>query len=190
MDTCYICNKTLIMKNYRDCIRDHCHISGRYRVAAHNACNLQMRLSTTIPVVFHNFCGYDVHLLIQVISKVQGNVNCIPNNKEKYISFSLGQLRFIDSVQFLLALLDRLVKAQDPTTMNITREYKPDDEKRNLLLRKGIYLYEHMDDWAQFHEPKLPPRDAFHNMLNYEGITNGDYNHVQKVWSTFGCKTM
>ena len=143
-DICYICDKSFIKKNGRDCIRDHCHITGRYRGAAHNACNIQMRLSTTIPVVFHNLRGYNSHLLMQAISKVQGNVSRIPNNTEKYISFFLGQLRFIDSVQFLLASLERLVKA-----------HEPDDEKRNLLLRKGIYPYEHMDDWVRFHEPQL-----------------------------------
>ena len=46
---------------------------------------------------------------MQAISKVEGKVSCIPNNTEKYISFSLGQLRFIDSAQFLLASLDKLV---------------------------------------------------------------------------------
>ena len=178
------------MKNYWNCVREQCHITERYRGAAHNACNLQLRLSTAIPAVFHNLHGYDSHLLMQAISKMQGNVNCIPNNTEKYISFSLEQLRFIDSVQYLLASLDRLVKAQDLTTMHITREYEPDDEKCNLLLRKGVYPYEHMDDWARFHEPKLPPRDAFYSALNYEGITDGDYDNAQKVWSIFGCKTM
>ena len=43
----------------------------------------------------HNLRGYDSHLLIQAISKVEGRVSCIPNNTEKYIFFSLGQLRFI-----------------------------------------------------------------------------------------------
>ena len=127
---------------------------------------------------------------MQAISKVQGNVSCISNNMEKYISFSLRQLHFINNVQFLLASLDKLVNAQDPTIMHTTSEYEPDDEKRNLLLGKGVYLYEHMDDWALFHEPKLPPQDAFYSTLNDEGITDGDYDHTQKVCSTFGCKAM
>ena len=47
-----------------------------------------------------------------------------------------------------------------------------------------------MDDWARFYEAKLPPRDAFYSPLNDERITDGDYNHAQKVWSTFKSKTM
>ena len=63
--------------------------------------------------------------------------------------------------------------------MHITREYEPDDKNRNLLLRKSD-PYEHMNDWARF--PKLPPPDAFYSTLNDEGITNGDYDHGQKVY--------
>ena len=105
---CHVCGKPL----KKDSVRDHCHITGKYRGAAHNACNLKLRLNpktTNIPVVFHNLRGYDAHLLMQAISKVKGKISCIPNNMEKYISFGLGQLRFIDSAQFLLASLDQLV---------------------------------------------------------------------------------
>ena len=93
---CHVCDELL----KGDCVKDHCHITDRYRGAAHSACNLKLRLSpktTIIPVVFHNLRGYDSHLLVQAISKVEGRVSCIPNNTEKYISFSLGQLRFINS---------------------------------------------------------------------------------------------
>ena len=61
---------------------------------------------TIIPVVFHNLRGYDSHLIMQAISETEGNVNVIANNMEKYISFSIGQLRFLDSLQFLNTSLD------------------------------------------------------------------------------------
>ena len=66
-------------------------------------------------------CVAMTHLLMQAISKAEGRVHCIPNNTEKHISFSLGQLRFIDSVQFLLASHDRLVAANPPEAFRITR---------------------------------------------------------------------
>ena len=144
-------------------MRDHCHITGKYRGAAHNACTLKLRLNpktTTIPVVFHNLRGCDSHLLMQAISKVEGRVSCIPNNTEKYISFSLGQLRFIDSAQFLLASLDKLVAANPPEAFQITAQYEPNRERRELLMRKGVYPYEYMDTWDRFTEPKLPPSTA------------------------------
>ena len=174
-------------------IRDHCHITGQYRGAAHNACNFKLRLNpktTPIPVVFHNLRGYDSHLLMQAISKVKGKVSCIPNNTEKYISFSLGQLRFIDSAQFLLAPLDKLVAANRPEAFQITAQYEPNEARRKLIMRKGVYPYEYMDSWARFEETQLPPKEAFHRKLSDENINEADYAHAQQVWTTFGCKTL
>ena len=105
---------------------------------------------------------------MQAMSKVEGKVSCIPNNTEKYISLSLGQLRFIDSAQFLLASLDRLVSANQPEAFRVTAKYEPDEEKRSLLFRKGVYPYEYMDSWGRFTEPQLPPKEAFYSKLSDE----------------------
>ena len=173
--------------------RDHCHITGKYRSAAHSACNLKLRLNakaTAVPVIFHNLHGYDSHLLMQAISKVEGKVSCIPINTEKYISFSLGQLRFIDSAQFLLASLDKLVVAKRPVAFQITAQYEPNEARRKLIMRKGVYPYEYMDSWARFEVTKLPPKEAFYSKLSDENINEADYAHAQQVWATFGCKTL
>ena len=107
-------------------MRDHWHSTGKYRGAAHNACNLKLRLcpkTPTIPVVFHNLRGYDSHLIMQATSETAEKITCIPSNTEKYILFSLGQLRFIDSAQCMLSSLDKLVKACDQGDMLITAEF-------------------------------------------------------------------
>ena len=135
-ETCHVCYKPL----GGDSVRDHCHITGEYRGTAHNTCNLKLRLNTSIPVVFHNLGAYDSHLLMQAISKVMGSVSCIPNNMEKYISFSLGQLRFIDSAQFLLASIDKLVAANPPKAFQIIAKHEPNRERREILMRKIVYL--------------------------------------------------
>ena len=75
--SCHICEKPLD----GDAVRDHCHITGKYRGTAHNACNLKLRLNpktTQILVVFNNLRGYDSYLLMQAISKVEVRVSCIP----------------------------------------------------------------------------------------------------------------
>ena len=131
-ETCHVCDKPL----EGDSVRDHSQITGEYRGAAHNACNLKLRLNPSIPVVFHNLRGYDSHLLMQAISKVEGRVSCIPNNTEKYISFSLGQLRFIDSAQFLLASLDKLVAANPPRAFQITAQHEPNTSPTRAQQRK------------------------------------------------------
>ena len=159
-----------------------------------NACNLKLRLNpktTTLPVVFYNLRGYDSHLLMQAISKVEGEISCIPNDTEKYISFSLGQLRFIDSAQFLLASLNKLVAANPPEAFQMTAQHEPNRERLALLMRKGVYPY--MDTWDRFTEPKLPPpppKGVFYSKLSDAHISDEDYAHTQKVWETFGCKTL
>ena len=108
----------------RDAVRDHCHMTRKYRGAAHYTYNLNLRIrpgQNPIPFVFHNFKGYDAHLLFQEKAKIKGKkLMCIPNNMEKYISFSLrvggggggggGGVTFIYSLNFLQASLDALVK--------------------------------------------------------------------------------
>ena len=188
-ETCHVCDEAL----EGDSVRDRCHITGKYRGAAHTACNLKLLLNTkttVIPVVFNNLRGYDSHLLMQAISKVEGGIGCIPNNTEKYISFSIGQLRFIDSAQFLLASLDKLVAANPPEAFRITARHEPNRERRELLMRKGVYPYEYMDTWDRFTEPKLPPKEVFYSKLFDAHISDEDYTHAQKVWETFGCKTL
>ena len=150
-ETCHVCDKPL----EGDSLRGHCHITGEYRGAAHNACNLKVRINsqtTSILVVFHNLRGYDSHMLMQTISKVEDRLSCIPNNTEKYISFFLGQVRFIDRAQFLLASLDKLVAANPPWAFQITVQHEPNRERRERLMRKGVYPYEYMDTWDRFTE--------------------------------------
>ena len=188
-ETCHVCDKPL----EGDSVGDHCNITGEYRGVAHNACNLKLRLNpktTSIPVVFHNLRGFNSHLLMQAISKVEGRVSCIPNNTEKYISFSLGQQGFIDRAQFLLASLDKLVAAKPPEVFQITAQHESNRERRGLLMRKGVCPYEYMDTWGRFTEPKLPQTEAFYSKLSDAHISDEDYDHAQKVWATFGCKTL
>ena len=70
-------------------VRDHCHFSGKFRGAAHPNCNLQARKPQFTPVFFHNLFGYDIHHFVTAVTKKKGRIKCIPNNEEKYVSFSV-----------------------------------------------------------------------------------------------------
>ena len=81
-------------------VRDHCHITGKHRGLAHQSCNINYRLTDKIPVIFHNLRGYDSHFIMKEIGKFKQNINVIPNNMEKYMSFMLAKYSvFIDSFQ-------------------------------------------------------------------------------------------
>ena len=96
---CYMCEELFYEKEEHWCkVRDHNHATGEYRRAAHFSCNLNKRRKTHIPVFFHNLRGYDSHLIMQGIHRYANKkrISVIPNNMEKYVSFSLGNLRFLD----------------------------------------------------------------------------------------------
>jgi len=130
----YIFKVPLLVNNYKDSVKDHCHITGKYRGAAHNACNLKLRLNpkSPIPVIFHNLQGHDGHLLMQAMVRVQREISCIPNNTEKYISFSLGNLKFMDSLNFMMSSLDAPVKGRKNLRRHPKEEAAP--EERDLSL--------------------------------------------------------
>ncbi|KAJ8914368.1 hypothetical protein NQ315_011356 [Exocentrus adspersus] len=69
-------------------VRDHDHILGTYRGAAHMSCNLNYKLPNFIPVLFHNASHYDMHLFVQELAAQLKSIDVIAQNKEKYISVS------------------------------------------------------------------------------------------------------
>jgi hypothetical protein len=97
-DYCHICTKWL---DDNDAVRDHCRVTGKFRGADHSKCNLNYKLTYKIPVVFHNLRGYDSHLIMQEIGGFGLEVNVIPNNMEKYMSFSLGKQFMASSLEAL-----------------------------------------------------------------------------------------
>ena len=71
-------------------VRDHCHYKGKYRGVAHNICNLRYKIPKEIPVVFHNGSTYDYHFIIkELVKEFEGNFECLGENTEKYITFSM-----------------------------------------------------------------------------------------------------
>ena len=59
--------------------RDYCHITGKYRGAACDKCNLRMRVPKFVPMLFHNLEGYDSHLFVKSLGLTEGDIKCIPN---------------------------------------------------------------------------------------------------------------
>ena len=202
---CWICEEPF--KDNK--VRDHCHYTGRYRGPACNSCNLKYRKPKFIPVFFHNLSGYDSHLFIKKLGSPdeKENMDCIPNNEEKYISFSKNikvgeykdkmtgelrdktfKIRFLDSFKFLPTSLGTSVNNLPKEAFNNLERYYTPEEAR-LIKRKGVYPYEYMNTEERFKETKLPPKKAFYSRLSGEGITEKDYKHALNVWNAFNMKT-
>ena len=199
---CNICSRLL----NGDKVRDHCHFTGKYRGAAHNKCNLMCRKPKVLPVIFHNLQGYDSHLFIKQLARIEGDLQCIPSTEEKYISFSksikvgeyyclkLGkmlpvnfEIRFLDSFKFLQTSLANLVSNLSPDDFHNTKHVFKSNT--SLLTRKGVYPYDYVSSLNVLSETQLPPKKEFFSKLNDEFISDEDYQHAIKVWNTFDCKT-
>ena len=197
---CHICEELL----HDDKVRDHCHLTGRYRGAAHSKCNLGFKLPDFYPVIFHNLSGYDTHMFIKDLAETPGKIDCISKTEEKYISFTktiiVGafakngkkievkrKIRFIDSLKFMASSLEKLVNNLD-NYPNLQRHFVGD--QLELVKRKGVYPYDYMNCFERLSETCLPPIECWYSRLNDSNISESDFKHANKVWDTFQMKTM
>ena len=110
--TCWLCEKEFkpidVIEN--PIVKDHCHLSSRFRGLVQNNCNLNTRKAHTsfVPILFHNFSGYDCHLIFEKLinmateKKIKVNENdIIAKSSENSISVQKSCLKFLDSYRFL-----------------------------------------------------------------------------------------
>ena len=202
---CHICKISYgANDNFNNIVRDHCHVTGKYRGSAHEFCNLNFQLTDKIPVVFHNLKGYDSHFIMQEIGNIvkeyahvdaKGNkremrINVIPCNMEKYMAFMLGRyLLFIDSFQFMSSSLSNLVNNLPAEAFKYTGQVFQ-GKQLSLMKKKGVYPYDYMNSFKKFEDSRLPKKEDFFSVMNNEHITDKEYQHAQNVWNEFGLSSM
>ena len=185
---CHLCEKPLT--DVGDKVRNHCHRTGKFLGAAHNACNLNFKMPHHIPVFFHNLRGYDCHHLVQGLGKYDDtNLTCIATTSERYVSVTLDDLRFVDSLQFLNMSLDKLVDNLFKSGSDFPVLRQRFVEHVELLVRKGVYPYSYVDSFDRFDETSLPAREHFVNDLTETPVSDADYAHAQRVWTAFDMRT-
>ena len=199
---CHICERKYKPDDGpdREPVRDHCHITGKYRGSAHKKCNLKLQISAEkikIPVIFHNLRGYDSHFIINQLGELisEGkqpiSIDVIPCNAEKYMAFYINNhLSFIDSFQFMSSSLEKLAGNLSEEGFIYTGEYFTDERQFQLMKEKGVYPYDYMDSFSKFNDTQLPRREDFYSLLTDEDISDDDYSHPQDVWNTFEMKNM
>ncbi|KAK3106169.1 hypothetical protein FSP39_014172 [Pinctada imbricata] len=189
---CHICRKAFGKSSIK--VRNHDHLNGKFIGIAHRDCNLQYKQVHFIPVIFHNLRGFDGHLIIRKLGKYKAKkLKVIANTQERYVSFSVSKLRFIDSFQFLDASLDSLVlnlKNDDTSHFKQFMHEFQSEKQREMLLQKGIYPYSYVTDESKFNDRKLPPKVAFYNSMKKCHISDDEYSHAQKVWKEMKMETL
>ena len=93
-NTFWICEKLIDDEK----VRDHCHVTGKFRGVALRNCNINLQLTKKNSVIFHDLRGYDSHLIFCELRKFDVKIDVIPNGLEKYMEFLLNKnLVFIDN---------------------------------------------------------------------------------------------
>ena len=197
-DICHICEK--IIGEFEIKCRDHDHTTGLYRGVAHLICNINFQTPKQIPVIIHNLKNFDSNLILKELNQEYfKKCRVIPKSTEKFLSFSLNKIKFLDSFQFMSASLDNLVsnlrnsglKAFKITTSLFEEKYGKIDEKDlEILLNKSTYPYEYIDCFEKFEERELPNYEDFYSALNYSNVEKKKFFEAKYIWNKFNCKNI
>ena len=137
---CWICDNDYTDNDVK--VRDHCHITVKYRGSPHRDCNINLKLNHKIPIVFYNLKNCDSHIIMQELEKFHLKIIVISNGLEKYMSFTINnKLSFIDSFQFLSSSVDSLVKNLNKDDFKYSSQ-EFDNNVLNLVKQKVCYPYE------------------------------------------------
>ena len=161
---CFECNKGYTKDNKK--VAHHNHITGNFISSLCNECNLKFVYKKFIPVYLHNLKGYDSHLFIKALYKYgqkEQELSCIPNNEEKYISFSKKikvdeyyckndkkikdvtfEIKFLDTIAFMNSSIEKLVETKSKACKNVeelriqfpntSKYFTNDDNERNISI--------------------------------------------------------
>ncbi len=156
-------------------VRDHCHITGKFRGAAHQSCNLKVRTSLKIPIFFHNGSGYDFKHFIRKLYKIDKDIKILSQTEEKYISIRVGiegtniKFEFKDSLKFLLKSIEKaanvLFKKEKLNGFKnlISGTFKDQpDEILNLLVQKGVFPYSFLNSFDKLNYLEYPEYEKFY----------------------------
>ena len=208
---CSLCQTDL----NNDRVRDHDHITGQYRGAAHRACNLHYshargggkkkgsrkdrpekdnkKPALRVPIFCHNMSRYDGHLFLQHAGKHSKSITAIAKSADQYIAFTIDKcLEFKDSLHFMSSSLDNLASNLHDAKLStpaVDRAFVGvGSELRGLLKRKGVFPYDWYDSSEKLLATALPPKDAFFSRLSGH-VSEEDYTHALRVWDAAGCTT-
>ena len=131
-------------------VRDHCHITGKFRGAAHGQCNLKLKIPKKLPIIFHNLEGYNGHIIFKELNNFNVDIQVIPNTNQKYMSIIVNRnILFLDSNQFYKGSLgSHAPNLEKSDFKNLLSEFSID--KLEILIRKDLYPYECVNSYEKF----------------------------------------
>ena len=139
-------------------------------------------MQASLPDIVDNLFGRIFNSIVCIKCMVRENINsecCFEGLKNDKLIYRCRECK------------EKYEKSTKPLIRKFSSIYQfcnGDLNKIILMLRKGVYPYEDMDNWEKFDETSLPNKQAFYSKLNLEKISDEDYEHAQRVWNVFEIK--
>ncbi|XP_034250641.1 uncharacterized protein LOC117651036 [Thrips palmi] len=202
---CYLCRKPFSETEPRlaKCAdHDHNLQFHSYIGAAHNKCNGAKKRESRLTFWAHNAQRYDMHCVFKALIShpmlVGKSIDVLPTTHDSYKSATIHinrkqrrSIKFLDSFNFVSASLDTISTSLSPHDLFMLYQVYPNKRLRDLLMRKGVYCYEHVQSYQQLvEETQLPGIDAFYSSLTGDTVSEEEYERAKAVWSGLGCKTL
>ena len=138
----------------------------------------------------HRFMSVSLSKLIDNLSEGLHNNKCLDcksfldyiKTKNEKLIFKCFNCKSYYQKDFNKELIKRFASTYEFCNKNLN--------KFVLLLRKGVYPYEYMDNWEIFNETSLPNKESFYSNLNMENIEGIDYRHGNNVFKRFKLKNL
>ena len=186
-EECWICEQPFTEGTELRKVRDHDHLTGKCRGAAHIICNIncKQRSSSFVPMFFHNFSGYDCHLifqelLIQAFEKVY-EPKIIPKSMENYVSIQVGCLRFLDSYRFLSSSLDKLGKSLDSLPVMDENGFIDKLFRKKLAYPYEYFNLDNFDTQSPFGKPLNLTKEDYWSTLTQSYTSVDDIKRTQEL---------
>ena len=160
-----------------------------------NNCNLKIKNSKELIVLFHNAKGYDNSYMLDIFSKIPNiQISCLGQNTEKFkmLKFLIPDkdysIKIIDSLAFLQSNLNDLSKDLDNDLKIITKNHFQDKfEMVNKKLENFPYNYVNPEN---LENKELPDKKHFYNMLKLKDTNDEDYKIVKKFYENMKFKNI
>ena len=187
INTCYI-NKKVIHHN-------HSKKENNIIDFICNNCNLKIKNSKELIVLFHNAKGYDNSYMLDIFSKIPNvQINCLGQNTKKFkmLKFIIPEkeysIKIIDSLAFLQSNLNNLSKDLDDDLKIITKKHFQDKfEMVNKKLDNFPYNYVNPET---LQNENLPDKKYFYNMLKLKDIDDKGYRIVKEFYKNMKFKNI
>jgi len=182
--SCWICKSSFHKDNCK--VRHHNHNTALYHSTICNNCNIQIKDTIKIPVLFHNL-NYDKNIFFKSLvyySDIRKQVSVLPDNSQNFKSFTIGKLHFIDTFKFMSSSLEKLISnLPEDNSPFLKHLSEGDDYKYKKFLKQKVYFpYDWFNDIEKL---KLPinelKKEHFNNIMSMSKLNDDEWVYIQEL---------